>query len=94
MRKEDKSRILDAQIKRAAEAEKLWSNLLMQETFASMERDILATMKRLKPNDVEGRDTCWRELRAIERFKGKFKNYLFTGEQAEKSLVQIVRDVF
>lgn len=92
MRKEDKRDILEAQVSRAHEAKQILDNILLQETFAAMERDILATMKRLKPNDTEGRDVCWRELRALERFKGKFKNYLITGEHAERSLIQVMRD--
>ena len=94
MNKQDKQRILDAQVKRGTEAQHLLDNVLLQETFASMERDILSTMKRLKPNDAEGRDVCWRELRSLERFKGKFKGYLTTGEHAERSLMQLLREVF
>lgn len=94
MRNEEKRRILDAQILRGAEAEKLWENALLQETFGAMERDILSTMKKLKPDDMEGRDVCWRELRSLERFRNKFKMYIHTGKAAEKSLMQVLRDKF
>ncbi len=94
MDKRDKQFILEAQIKRGEEAKAIFENVLQQETFAAMERDILSTMKRLKPNDVESRDVCWRELRALERHKAKYKNYLFTGEVAKKSLAQLIRGVF
>lgn len=94
MNKENKRRILDAQARRGEEAQRLLDNVLLQETFGAMERDILATMKRLKPNDEEGRDVCWRELRALERFKGKFRSYVATGENAQKGLLQLLKSKF
>lgn len=89
---EQKQSLLDARMRRGEEAERLLSNPLMKQAIDSMEREIIGTMKALKPNDAEGRDVCWRELRALERFYHKFRGYVQIGEQAKKSLMQKIRE--
>jgi hypothetical protein len=90
--KRDREAALSARVKRGEEAKRLLSNELLKHTLASIEEEIIKTMKRLKPNDVDGRDTCWRELRAHERFKQKLETYATVGDESHKTLLQTIRE--
>jgi hypothetical protein len=88
---DEKRAISEARKRRAEEAQRVWDMPIVQESLNSMERDIIRTMKALKPNDNEGRDACWRELRALEIHRKKFLDYLTTGEAA-RSFLQTLKD--
>jgi hypothetical protein len=88
----DRKATIELQIRRGEEARALLDNQLLRQAIIGMERDIISGMKSLKPEDVEGRDAYWRELRALERFQRKFTGYIRTGETAKKSLVQRFKD--
>lgn len=92
MDKESRRRLLDAQVRRGEEAGRVLANPLVATAFTAMEADIINTMKRLKPDETDALDMCWRELRALERFRGRFKGYLQTGEQAKKTLMQTIKE--
>lgn len=49
-------------------------------------------LKAVDSKDIEGRDAAWRDLLAIERFTRKLKNYIITGKQAKKSLLQKLKE--
>lgn len=90
---EEKEAVLDARFRRGEEAARLLAEPLLKQVLASMETDVISTMKSLRPNDMEGRDTCFRELRAVERFRRKLQEYVQSGQHAKKSLKQRIKDI-
>lgn len=77
---------LQAKFNRGEEARKILENPLFIHAMEEMERDIVLAMKRLNAGDEKGRDTLWRELRALTRMRGKFTQYVNSGESAAKEL--------
>lgn len=84
---------LEERARRADEARLLMGNPMLKDALERMERDIVGTMKNLKPNDAEGLDAMWRELRALERFKQKLATTMAVGDEARKSLMQRAKEL-
>lgn len=85
---ESRRAVLDKLMRRGDDAKRIMSDPLVVTALDSMEADIIASLKGLKAGDTEGRDTLWRELRAHERFKAKFANYIRSGALAAKEINQ------
>jgi len=86
--------IFEARRQRGLEAQLILSNKLIEHAFNEMEKDATETLKRIKPNDIDGRDTAWRELRAVSRFKERFEQYVTLGKEAEKTLFGKIKQRF
>lgn len=86
MNDEEKRRNLEERVIKAQAAKQLWENDLFQESLAEMESDVMATMRRLQPDDIKGLETCWRELRAVWRHLDKVKRRIDAGSEAESVL--------
>ena len=83
---DEKRAKLEAKFRRGEEAKRILAEPILAETFLALEADIIKTMKYLKPNDKEGVDVCFRELRSLERLKQKLHDYVTYGEHAKTSL--------
>ena len=91
MDKAKQKRILEERQKRGIEAEKILSNPLVVTALQFMEKEIIRDMKRLKHNDLEGRDNLWRDLQAVNRFTERFKQYIVKGKESQTLLQRLIR---
>lgn len=89
--REEKIRILREKEMRGKQADELLATPMLANAIAAMESDVINIMKSLKPSDVEGRDTAWRELRAVARFKQKLESYMKDGKIARQQINQLDR---
>lgn len=87
----DREYIMEAQLKRGEDAERLLADPLLTHALDSIERRIVDSLKAIKTDDIDGRDALWRDLRALERLRHDLKNYIRTGKEAKKGLMQLFR---
>ena len=69
----------DAQ-SRAANAERILTDPLVQETLKVMRSQIVAQWSACPARDEAGREWCWRHLKALESFEAHLKAYMATGK--------------
>ena len=79
---------------RGEEAEKILANPLVIHAFATMERELVTALKTTKQSQINERDDLLADLRALERFRGKFLYYRQTGDVAQKTLMQRIKEKF
>jgi hypothetical protein len=80
------SDLINMAIDRGERAQRLLDDPLIQHVLATLEDEAVKRLKAVDSKDAEGRDSAWRELRAIDAFTKRFKSYMITGKQAKKSL--------
>lgn len=86
----DPEAVLDMQMRRGKDAERLMKDPLLVHVLDSMEANAVKALKALKPvkpKEFEAQEALCAELRAIVAFKSKFTQYLRTGREAEQSLL-------
>lgn len=85
----DEEMILEDRIRRGEQAQRILQDDLVIKVLSDMEGDVINVLKALKPNDLEGRDAAWRELRAVERFRQKFDAMIASGNKSRTLLERL-----
>lgn len=83
--------LIEAQMRRGEEAERLLNEPLLAQAFVSIEAQLIRDLKNVDTKDAEARDALWRDLRALERLRDKLKNYVRTGNTAKTIWQRITR---
>lgn len=76
---------------RAAKAERLYKDRLIQEAFSKMEDDLYKLWKISAAEDVDGRERVYTHFRLLEQFRNNFLSYMKEGKLADENLKQLER---
>jgi len=74
---------------RGEEAKRLLENSILKETFATVEKEIIAAWQDSMGGEGVQREEAYRLLRALRRLKGVMESFMYTGEIARKDLLEI-----
>lgn len=78
----------EIEIRRGIEAERLLSEPLLAEAFATIEQEFTDAWKASPARDPEGREKLWMSLKLLARVKAHMESVATTGKMAKKSLGQ------
>jgi hypothetical protein len=87
--REERIRQQRDKIERGRQVTELMKNPHLRDALTYLEKSVIDAMKGLKPTDIEGRDACWRELRAVSRFKQRLEDVMRSGEAAKQTVNQL-----
>lgn len=80
------------EIRRGVEAERLLSEPLLLEAFATIEQEFTDAWKASPARDPEGREKLYLSLKLLARLKAHIESVATTGKMAKKSLSQSARE--
>jgi hypothetical protein len=80
---------LQRQRARGGEAKRLWENSMIQEFFTEVEKTVKDALFSSKAEDADLRERCYLMMRLHENYKQQFKSFMYTGEIANKQLLDI-----
>jgi hypothetical protein len=81
---------LQASIARAARAEALLGNELLQEAFVKLEADYTAAWKTWPAADVAGRERLWQAVNVLVKVKDHLTRVVADGRLAQRQLSDLV----
>ena len=84
---------LHAQKQRGIRAKQILDDELIKKAFHDIRESIFDKIAQSSFKQQDDREDCYRMLRAIESFEGKFKQYINTGKVAEDKLNPLMKVV-
>ena len=81
---------LQASISRAARAEALLKNELLQEAFSKLEDDYTAALKTWPAADRDGRERLWQAVNVLGKVKDHLTRVVADGRLAQRQLSDLV----
>jgi hypothetical protein len=81
---------LQASISRAARAEELLKNELLQEAFSKLENDYTAAWKTWPAADRNGRERLWQAVNVLGKVKDHLTRVVADGRLAQRQLSDLV----
>ena len=85
---------LRIQADRAAKAEALLNNSLLQEAFADIEDKLNKLWKDTTAEEMQRRDDIWRSQKLLQSLQSYMTQIITAGKAAEKQLIKIQKPPF
>jgi hypothetical protein len=82
---------LQASISRAARAEALIKNELLQEAFKKLEDDYVAAWKTWPAADASGRERLWQAVNVLGKVKDHLARVAADGKLAQRQLSELIQ---
>jgi hypothetical protein len=80
---------LRKQVERAARADALLKNELLNEVFEVCEKELIGEFIDTYPEDKERRDDAWRCIRILRNIRGKLKKIIIDGKTSADDLLRV-----
>jgi hypothetical protein len=77
------------EVARGQRARAILDDPLVDEAFATIERECLGEWRRAPARDVEGRERLWLMLKMAERLKAHFVSLIDSGKLAAERIAQL-----
>jgi hypothetical protein len=77
---------------RAEQAQRILSDPLVVEAFATLERDCVEEWRRAPARDVEGRERLWLMLKLVEKLRQHFAGLVETGQLASRRIAELEKE--
>ncbi len=77
---------------RAAKAQELLDNDLLNEALEAIEREILDQWVECPARDKEGKEALWQLIKTARKFRGVLQGYVQTGKLAADQLKRFEKD--
>lgn len=82
------------EIRRGEQAERLLSDPLLVEAFATIEQELTRQWQDSPARDTQARETLWLSLKLLHRLQGQLQVVVETGQVAKATLAQRVGQMF
>lgn len=83
---------LEEDMARAEKARQVVDNVEYKRAIMTMKADLISKFEKTKFKDTDERDEIWRKLQAINWLDKTLEHVMRTGQLAEKTLLQRIKD--
>jgi hypothetical protein len=84
---------LNADVTRAAQAEALLRNELLQEAFTGLEKQFVDAWRMTQVRDTDARERLWQAVNVVGKVQDALRGHVNNGKLAQRELEAIARNM-